>query len=108
MISDIIAILGILIHAVVLGWLIYKAVKVLSPLFKHPDFLRLMLDLIADAEVQFPAAGSGKKKLEYVLEALLEYCEGEGIDFTEESLTRIINLAVSVVNLIKAFIAGRG
>lgn len=35
----------------------------------------------------------------------LDYCEQNGVNFTKEQLTKIINIIVSIANLIKNFIA---
>lgn len=34
----------------------------------------------------------------------LDYCEQNGVNFTKEQLTKIVNLIVAIANLIKKFI----
>lgn len=35
----------------------------------------------------------------------LDYCKQNGVDFTQEQLTKIVNIIVAIANLIKKFIA---
>lgn len=89
------------IIAVVVGFLAYKAYKVLRPLFKNPEFLTLILEKVAEAEIMFT---NGGKKLGYVSDALCDYCEDNGIKFTRHDLEMLVNLVVAGANVIKNFI----
>ncbi len=105
MFQNIVSVVEIVILLAVIGWLCHKAIKVLKPLFTHPEFFGLVMDSVAEAEDKFKGDGRGRDKLEYVVSILLGYCEDNGINFTESALERIVNLTVSAVNLIKAFVA---
>ena len=88
----------------VLVYIIFKLVKTFKPIIKNPDFIRLIIDAIADAETDL-GAGKGKEKLQYVVNTALDYCDQNGVDFTQEQLTKIVNIIVAIANLIKKFIA---
>lgn len=92
------ALLGVLVY------IIFKLVKTFKPIIKNPDFIRLIIDAIADAETDL-GAGKGKEKLQYVVNTALDYCEQNGVDFTQEQLTKIVNIIVAIANLIKKFIS---
>lgn len=92
------ALLGVLVY------IIFKLVKTFKPIIKNPDFIRLIIDAIADAETDL-GAGKGKEKLQYVVNTALDYCDQNGVDFTQEQLTKIVNIIVAIANLIKKFIA---
>lgn len=86
---------------IVVGFLAYKAWKVLRPLFKNPEFMTLILEKVAEAEVNFVGGG---KKLGYVSDALVEYCEDNNIKFTRHDLEMLVNLVVAGANVVKNFI----
>ncbi len=102
--STILSVIQLVILLGVLAYIILKLVKTFKPIIKNPDFIRLIIDAIADAETDL-GAGKGKEKLQYVVNTALDYCEQNGVNFTQEQLTKIVNLIVSIANLIKKFIA---
>lgn len=91
----------LVIIAIVLGFLIYKAIKVLRPLIKNPEFLTLIFEKIAEAEANLKGSG---KKLGYVSDALVQYCEDNKIAFRRHDLELMINLVVAGANVIKKFV----
>lgn len=100
-------ILSVIQLAALLGVLVYiilKLVKTFKPIIKNPDFVKLIIDAIADAETDL-GAGKGKEKLQYVVNTALDYCEQNNVNFTQEQLTKIVNIIVAIANLIKKFIA---
>ncbi len=94
----------LLVLVIALIYIIIRLVKTLKPIIKNPDFIKLIIDAIADAETDL-GAGKGKEKLQYVVNTALDYCEQNGVNFTQEQLTKIVNIIVAIANLIKKFIA---
>ena len=103
-VSTILSVIQLVVLIGVLVYIILKLVKTFKPIIKNPDFIKLIIDAIADAETDL-GAGKGKEKLQYVVNTALDYCEQNGVNFTKEQLTKIINIIVSTANLIKNFIA---
>mgnify|MGYP005747518597 FL=1 len=103
-VSTILSVIQLVVLLGVLAYIILKLVKTFKPIIKNPDFVRLIIDAIADAETDL-GAGKGKEKLQYVVNTALDYCEQNGVNFTQEQLTKIVNIIVAVANLIKKFIA---
>lgn len=102
--STIISVIQLVVLLGVLAYIIFKLVKTFKPIIKNPDFIKLIIDAIADAETDL-GAGKGKEKLQYVVNTALDYCEQNGVDFTKEQLTKIVNIIVAIANLIKKFIS---
>lgn len=94
----------LLVLVIALIYIIIRLVKTLKPIIKNPDFIKLIIDAIADAETDL-GAGKGKEKLQYVVNTALDYCEQNGVNFTQEQLTKIVNIIVAIANLIKKFIS---
>lgn len=103
-VSTILSVIQLVVLIGVLVYIIFKLVKTFKPIIKNPDFIRLIIDAIADAETDL-GAGKGKEKLQYVVNTALDYCDQNGVDFTQEQLTKIVNIIVAIANLIKKFIA---
>lgn len=103
-VSTILSVIQLVVLIGVLVYIIFKLVKTFKPIIKNPDFVKLIIDAIADAETDL-GAGKGSEKLQYVVNTALDYCKQNGVNFTQEQLTKIINLIVSIANLIKKFIA---
>ena len=103
-VSTILSVIQLVVLIGVLVYIILKRVITFKPIIKNPDFIKLIIDAIADAETDL-GAGKGQEKLQYVVNTALDYCEQNGVNFTQEQLTKIINLIVSIANLIKNFIA---
>lgn len=102
--STILSVIQLVVLLGVLAYIIFKLVKTFKPIIKNPDFIKLIIDAIADAETDL-GAGKGKEKLQYVVNTALDYCEKNGVNFTQEQLTKIVNIIVAIANLIKKFIA---
>lgn len=102
--STILSVIQLVVLLGVLVYIIFKLVKTFKPIIKNPDFVKLIIDAIADAETDL-GAGKGKEKLQYVVNTALDYCEKKGVNFTQEQLTKIVNIIVAIANLIKKFIA---
>lgn len=103
-VSTILSVIQLVVLIGVLVYIIFKLVKTFKPIIKNPDFVKLIIDAIADAETDL-GAGKGKEKLQYVVNTALDYCEQNGVNFTQEQLTKIVNIIVAIANLIKKFIA---
>lgn len=102
--STILSVIQLVVLIGVLIYIILKIVKTFKPIIKNPDFIKLIIDAIADAETDL-GAGKGKEKLQYVINTALDYCEQNDVNFTQELLTKIVNIIVAIANLIKKFIS---
>lgn len=99
--NTVLNIIELVVIVAVLGFLVYKAIKVFRPLIKNPQFIQLILEKIGEAEL---TARSGSAKLSYVSDALVAYCEKNKLAFTRADLEKIVNLVVAGANLVRNFV----
>lgn len=100
--STVLSIIQIVFNVAIIGIILFPILKVwVKTKGKFIEFCTTVLQQIAAAEA---TGATGAKKLKMVEEAMIEWCEANGISFTETSLERLINLVVATANLIKRFI----
>lgn len=107
-VTIIIQVIELLCILLAIGFAAYKIYIVLRPVFGNSDFWKKALELVGEAEEQYEGNGRGAEKLNYVVSKLLLWCAERGIAITEADLTRVINLIVAAVNVIKKFTKSGG
>lgn len=91
-----------------IGFAVYKIYLVLRPIFGNTDFWKRALELVGEAEELYVGNGRGSEKLNYVITQLIAWCAERGLSISEADLTRIVNLIVAAVNVVKKFIKSGG
>lgn len=91
-----------------IGFAGYKIFLVLRPIFGNSDFWKRALELVGEAEELYTGNGRGAEKLNHVIMHMLKWCAERGLDISEADLTKIINLIVAAVNVVKKFIKSGG
>lgn len=95
-------IVKLVFQVIVAGFILFPIIKyMIKTKGKFIEFVTVIFNAVSRAEGAFDI---GETKLTYVKKHVLEWCETNGLSISESEVSRLIEVAVAIANLIVKFI----